>query len=247
VTTTVAQCFFSLKHPAYAPTRRGYSGIPQQADLTLRRPAVIEGRVIDMVTGQPVADAPVSAQGIANHSWLSTRTDQRGRYRLLTDKGHFNIWAEADDRIAIAVKTLAAEPGKTISDADIRLVRGGFVVGTVVDGKTGRPVTPVQGHSQVAHYGPARPRTGASVMTTVIGADGTYRLRVAPGRNYIYVMDGSAAAFVDVKDGQEVEFDLRTGDSRDAEVDDPDQVLGDRLRRQARDEEAESMRPGKAK
>ena len=48
-------------------------------------------------------------------------------------KDHYNIWAEANDRMPLAVKALAAKPGQTISNADIRLVQRGFVVGTVFD------------------------------------------------------------------------------------------------------------------
>ncbi len=233
--------YFEVRHPDYAPTRGSYWGIPQVVNVTLYPPAVVEGQVIDQVSGKPLADVAVNAQGIVTRDWKPTRSDQDGRYRLLLNKDHYNIWAEADDRIAIAVKILSAESGKTVKDADIRMVRGGFVVGTVIDRKTGEPVTPGPNKVfQVAHYGPARPRTGAAVASTVVNPDGSYRLRVAPGRNYVYLMNGGDSAYVEVEDGRETKLDLRTGEpgAQPVKQDDPDLVLGERLRREGREQDA---------
>jgi len=72
----------------------------------------------------------VSAQAVARSGWYQTRTDAQGGYRLLMTRDHYNIWAEAEDRIAVAVKALRAESGKAVSNANIRLISGGFVVGS---------------------------------------------------------------------------------------------------------------------
>jgi hypothetical protein len=123
--------------------------------------------------------------------------------------------------------------------------KGGFVVGKVIDGATGKPFAPALGQSQyVAHYGPARPRTGAAVTSTKIQDDGTYRLRVAPGRNYVYLMDpkANASAWVEVVDGQEAQLDLQTGKrvARQGDDGDDDLSLAARLRNEARDEDAKT-------
>jgi beta-lactamase regulating signal transducer with metallopeptidase domain/5-hydroxyisourate hydrolase-like protein (transthyretin family) len=238
--TIIGSCSFLLRHPDYALTRASYSAVPQKVDVTLHPPAIVDGQVVDQVTGQPLANVVVSAQGVARSDWYQTRTDHDGRYRLLMNKDHFNIWAEADDRIAIAVKTLEVESGKTIKDADIRMVRGGFVVGTVIDGNSGQPINPAGDRPlYVAHYGPARPRTGHAVTSTPVNPDGTYRLRVAPGRNYVYLMNGAAASVVNVEDGQEVKLDLSSGESTSRLFDDdPDNVLAQKLRQEALDEDA---------
>jgi hypothetical protein len=237
--TMVGGCYFRLSHPDYALTTAKYTAIPQQVNVQLKPPAVFEGKVIDEVTGKPLADVPVFAQGVARHDSLETRTDGSGRYRLLANKDHFNIWAEADERIAIAAKAVPAVPGKTARGVDVRMVRGGFVVGMVRDGKTENLVDGTAGQRiWVAHHGPARPRTGAAVTSTAIGADGSYRLRVAPGRNYIYLMGGGTAAYVDVTDGAETKLDLRTGEHQQDEsvFEDPDFLLGERLRHEASQE-----------
>ncbi|MBI2824617.1 MAG: carboxypeptidase regulatory-like domain-containing protein [Planctomycetia bacterium] len=241
----VSACFVSLRHPDYAPARGKYSGIPQQVNARLVPPAIIEGQVVDQVTGQPLANVTVRAQGIARSEAHRTRTDMAGQYRLRTNKEHFNIWAEADDRIAIAAKAVAAEPGKTLKDVNVRMVRGGFVVGTVLDGATGKPVAPTaEKPIRVAHYGPARPRTGAAVTSTAVNPDGTYRLRVAPGRNYAYLMSGGTSEYVDVVDGGETKLDLTTGEHRTnrAVYDDPDFILREKMARAAREEEKEADR-----
>jgi beta-lactamase regulating signal transducer with metallopeptidase domain len=241
-TDLVISCYFMLRHPDYAVTRGSYSGIPQEVNVTLSPPAIVEGRVIDQVSSRPLVNVVVHSQGVGRSDGDSASTDQQGRYRLVLNKDHYNIWAEADDRIAIAVKALPVEPGKTVKDADIRMVRGGFVVGTVIDGTTGKPIAPAaEKVLRVAQYGPARPRTGAAVTSTAVNPDGTYRLRVAPGRNYVYLMNGAASAIVNVEDGQEVKLDLRIGDHvrQSVEDDDPDVILAQKLRREALEEDAE--------
>ncbi len=100
----VATCAFQLIHPQYAHSHAMYTAIPQEVNVKLSPPAIVEGTVIDQVTGQPLANAEVCAQGVARSGWHTTRTDANGHYRLLMNKDHYNIWAEADERIAIAVK-----------------------------------------------------------------------------------------------------------------------------------------------
>ena len=243
--TMVWTHYVELAHPQYAKSRGKYTAVPQEVNVKFSPPAIVEGQVIDQVTGQPLANVPVAAQGVARTGSYSTRTDANGNYRLVMNKNYYNIWADADDRIAIAVKTLSVEPGKTIKDVVIPMVRGGFVVGKVFDGVTDKVV---QGRPQfVAHYGPARPRTGAAVTFTPIKEDGTYRLRVAPGHNYVYLMDGSASVWIDVVDGQEVNLDLHTGQkvTQQIQAADADVNLASRLTREAIDEEAEEDRIAK--
>ncbi len=253
----VSRCAFRLMHPNYALTLALHTGVPQEVNVTLRPPCVVEGQVVDAMTNRPAADVVVSAQGVARHGFYQTRTDREGRYRLLMTKDHYNIWADADDRIAIAVKALKVEEGKTVSNADTRLVRGGFVVGRVLDAN-GKPASTTERKRQtsvrnganaasnesyplhVAHYGPARPRTGAAVTSTKVNADGTYRLRVAPGQNYIYLMSGGKnSASVTVDDGQETMLDFQLGKPKNGfDEPNPDVKLADKLRREAEEEDA---------
>lgn len=247
VTMVTTGCVFHLRHPDYPLTTAMHSAIPQGVDVTLYSPAVVEGRVLDEVTGRPAAGVAVCAQGVARHGWYETTTDADGRYRLRMTRDHYNLWANAADRIAVAAKAIKAERGRTVTGADIRLVGGGFVVGTVL-GADGKPISPAkESPVLIAHYGPARPRTGAAVTSTKVEADGTYSLRVAPGRNYVYFMNGSGrSAEVLVADGHDttLNFDLREPPSSDGEgllEKDSDERLAQTIRAAAaREDEADS-------
>lgn len=241
VTTSVV---FLLDHPDYARTTAHYAIVPQSVplsvDVTLHPPAILEGAVVDAVTHRPAANVVVSAQGVARYGWHQTRTDGQGRYRLRMTKDHYNIWAEAEDRIAIAAKAVKAEPGKTVSVAEIPLVRGGFVTGRVVVPAAKAAAGPAADSPlRVAHYGPARPRTGAAVTSVEVDADGTFRLRVAPGWNYVYLMSGGARSsqIVSVDDGQEVKVDLGAGNRNVSDAFTDDLQLAASLQKQAQIED----------
>ncbi|WP_010587387.1 M56 family metallopeptidase [Schlesneria paludicola] len=225
---------FAVTHPDYPLTLASCTAIPQYVKVSLSPPAIVEGIVIDAVTKRPLADIPVTAQGIAEHGGGQTRTDAQGAYRLTLTSDHYNIWAESDNRIAVAVKALNAESGKTVTNANIQMVRGGFIVGEVLDAK-GKPIRPTANHGNfVAHYGPARPRTGAAVGVAKITDNGNFRLHVAPGRNYVYLMNGDYFAYVNVKDGEEVRFNLQQGvtppKSGAKQEPDPDEELARKIR-----------------
>ncbi|MHC4569133.1 MAG: carboxypeptidase-like regulatory domain-containing protein, partial [Planctomycetota bacterium] len=157
--------------------------------------AVITGRVLYGKTGQPAAGVKVQAQGVEHISipggmmtnWAQTVTDDQGRYELRSlGANKYNIWAQAEDFTAAALSSFKTEPGRTHQAPDILLVGGGFIAGRVVDETTGEPVKPGAA-SDVAIYGPSRPKSGAAVETSRIRQDGSFRIRVAPGRNYIYL------------------------------------------------------------
>ncbi|MFO1095892.1 MAG: M56 family metallopeptidase [Planctomycetaceae bacterium] len=236
----VTACFLYVRHEDFAATLGQYTAVPQNVDVTLHPPAIVTGQVLDAVTNQPAAGVFVSAQGIARHGWSQVRTGSDGRYRLLLTKDHYNIWADMPDRIAIAAKAIEAKEGKTTPDADIRLVRGVFVFGALIDPATNKPIEPDE-HMTVAHYGPARPRSGAAVSNTVVQPDGSYRLRVAPGRNFIYLQSGPGGGVeLEIKDGADVHHDFRIGEHSENTFasPDPDIEVGNRIRQEARDEDA---------
>lgn len=241
--TQVAAFFCSIQHPDFPNTLGKYSAIPQVVDITLQPPAIIEGQVVDLVTGEPVPNVSIYAQGVARSGWGETKSDGDGRYSSRMTRDHYNIWAVQPDRMPLAIKALKAEPGVRSGGHDIHMVRGGFVKGRILT-LSGEPAPIPEGYAnQVAHYGPARPRTGAAVTSTPINADGTFRLHVAPGRNYVYVMGGGAAAFVEVGDGKEVEHDLVVGVGTGGQftADDPDETLARRLREEARLEDEQRV------
>ena len=200
--------YFTIQHPDFPSTRAPYSDVPQEVNITLWPPAIIEGQVVDLVTGEPVPGVPVQAQGVARGGRYEVRSDNNGHYSLTMSVDHYNIWAAQSDRMPLAVKALKAEPGLRLAGHDIHMVRGGFVNGRILN-PMGDPTPIPKGLIyEVGHRGPARPLTGAAVTSTPINADGTFRMHVAPGRNYVFVMNSNAGAFIEVGDGMEVEHDL---------------------------------------
>ncbi len=202
---------FYVDHPDFATSRGGYQSIPQEVQVTLQPATYIEGRVIDRVSNSYVAGATVNFQGIGGSDWISTKTDVNGKYRVKTGSDYYNAWSEMEGRIAIAAKNIEVTVGKT-SNADIELVRGSWVEGKIIDSSTGKPVSGFgAGTLRVAHHGPARPLSGAAVASTAVNEDASFRLQLAPGRNYVYLMTGGASFWIDVEDGQIKKQNLETG------------------------------------
>jgi beta-lactamase regulating signal transducer with metallopeptidase domain/protocatechuate 3,4-dioxygenase beta subunit len=234
--TQVSEMFFRVIHPDFPATQATCTALPQVVDITLQPPAIVEGHVVDIVTGKPVPNAIVQAQGVARYGSFEVRTDDAGRYTLRVTRDHYNIWAIQADRMPLAIKALKAEPGIRTIGHDIRMVRGGWVKGRVLTASGDPAPIPAKYANEIGHHGPARPRTGAAVTSAPINEDSSFRIHVAPGRNYIYVMGGDSAAYVDVGDGEEIELNLggKDGSSqRSFHGTDEDEALADRLRREA--------------
>ena len=131
--------FFRLARPGYASTHIFYHGIPDMVDVVLAREAVIEGRVVDSLTGKPAANVRVSCQGIQESESAHVTTDDQGRYRiggLVVDA--YNVRPDVADRTAVAIDSLVVHPGEISHAPDLKLVNGGFLDGQLVDASTAR-------------------------------------------------------------------------------------------------------------
>ena len=94
--------------------------------------------------------------------------------------------------------------GQAAKAADLRLVKGGFIKGRVVDDK-GKPVSFSQGQRiTIGVYGPARPKSGSAIEGVYADAKGEFRIRVPAGRNYPYLSSIIPSA---VLEGNEFEQD----------------------------------------
>jgi hypothetical protein len=193
---SVTECFLTVRHPDFAQERPGYKRIPATIDAKLTPGATLEGRVFDDLTGAPAPGVTVSLQGLhnggADRNWHSTTTDVDGRYRLGSLRaGVYNVLVDAADRTCPALNSLrivAAAPNKA---PDLKLVEGGWIEGRLLDADSGSPVVrdPASGQRlQVASYGPARPKSGAACQSAEVDDQGRFSLRVAPGRNFPYIM-----------------------------------------------------------
>jgi len=193
--------------------------------------AVIQGRAMYADTGKPAVGVRVQAQAISTYAsgghttFGSAVTDAEGRYWLMNlAPANYNIWAEADGWTMNAIESLPLEAGQKISDANLQLVKGGFIKGSVVDKDTGGPIAFAEGLPiRIGIYGPARPQTGHAVEDVVVNSDGEFLIRVPAGRNYPYIMSVLPKSVaigrefqnvgVIVEDGKttEVKFSVKSG------------------------------------
>ncbi|HJT77299.1 MAG TPA: carboxypeptidase regulatory-like domain-containing protein, partial [Gemmataceae bacterium] len=187
---------FDVLHPDYGHERPMYSRIPATVDVVLRPAGIVEGKVIDQVTGKPAAGVLVglsTTSASRKNIGKGARTDASGKYRFLSlPAAKYNLRAEAPDRTCIALDSFAVEAGKTYTAPDLALIEGGWIEGRVVDAETGKPLSGrVKGWPlTVGLYGPSRPRSGSECQSCRVDDRGRFRLRVAPGTNYPYIMSG---------------------------------------------------------
>ncbi len=237
---TTAKNVMQFRHPDFPLSKANFTRVPQQINVTLKPPAIIEGQVFDSITNNPVPNVTVTAQGIARHGSFTSKTDSSGRYRLRVIKDHYNIRAEMDERVSVTIKAIQAIPGETAANADIKMVKGVIIAGTLFDVKSNQVVPIPDGQTRyVGSYGPAFPSSGATPGIAKVNSDGTFRLRVAPGLNYVYFMGGDMTGYFTVKDGEELKVNLRNEPRSEFERFDPDKHLGSELRHKAQIEDAE--------
>jgi beta-lactamase regulating signal transducer with metallopeptidase domain/protocatechuate 3,4-dioxygenase beta subunit len=194
--TAISHCYYFVRHPDYGEQRPAYKRVPDTINVTLQPAAIIEGRVLDELTGKPASKVLVYIQG-TNSSKVGasryTRTDEAGKYRfpsLLA--ASYNISAQAPERTCTAIDSFAVTAGKTHTAPDLKLIEGGWIEGRLIDAETGKPISrdpQSQRRLSVAVYGPARPKSGAACDSSEVDDRGTFRLHVAPGTNFPYIMD----------------------------------------------------------
>jgi beta-lactamase regulating signal transducer with metallopeptidase domain/5-hydroxyisourate hydrolase-like protein (transthyretin family) len=196
--TALAGCHFDVLHPNYGHERPMYRSMPATVNVVLQPAGILDGQVVDRVTGKPAAGVLVSMQGISETAGgpkgggsQQTRTDASGKYRFTSLwAGKYNVWADAPDRACTALDSFAVEAGKTHTAPDLALVEGGWIEGCLVEADTGKPLggRVKEGRLHVGLYGPARPKSGAAPQSSPVDDHGRFRLHVAPGVNYPYLM-----------------------------------------------------------
>ena len=175
----------------------------------------IQGQVVFADSGQPVADVRVHAQPVdrsrvrkrafidrvqtaLTESWFGkgpnyhregdSLTDKDGRFVLAgLQKGKYNVFVDAGDGwVAPAIESFDATRRKTQVDT-IHLVKGAVIKGQLVDSKTGKIVAVGNRKVRIGMHGPSRPRSGAAIDSALVMPDGTFEIRVVPGKNVLYL------------------------------------------------------------
>ena len=109
-------------------------GLPGVIDAAQRSissgPVVLEGRVIDAATGNPLPGASVSVSG----SSTTVSTDRDGRFRILgVTSGSVTLTVSYLGRMD-STRTLTVEPGALVRMGEIRMAASGYEETIVVEG-----------------------------------------------------------------------------------------------------------------
>jgi RNA polymerase sigma factor (sigma-70 family) len=166
-------------------------------ELTVAPCRLVTGTVTDVDTGKPVAGAVVSSDqfpsGVVDRSRAWTLTDVEGRYALRglpVEKGctvhveapagepYLNITAEVPDRAGL-------EPIKL----DLRIKRGVWLTGNVLDRETKKPVQAMIRYAAEVDNPHLKAVPGFTMNPNVRsrGDDGGFRVPIMPGKGYLSV------------------------------------------------------------
>lgn len=218
----------AVVHDDFPMTIRDIEEIPARIDLQLPPTVKLRGIVIDGVNGKPATNAIVKAKAISSPEIFEAATGIDGRYRMTVPKGTYSIWAEAADRVCVVNPVVETDSRQPSRDVDFRLVAGAIVTGQILDEETGQPIVPSNPPLiGVGNYGPASVHVewlegeviydssnhvGLNPLGSV-NADGTFRLRVAPGKNCVFLTGISRSwnenpYLLDVKDGEGLKIEL---------------------------------------
>lgn len=209
-----AKVSFSVIAPGYEKHNEGFISVGSTFLIKLMPEGRISGKVIFEKTGLPVKNAQISAQGIGINSGDSGTTDREGNYTITKlSAGYYNVFYSVPtplDWTAAAQESVKVDEGKETKRIDLKLIKGGIITGKVLDSETGKAVQPSK-NSEVSIYGPSRPKSGDAIQSAPIQPDGSYQIRVAPGKNYIYLQTYARKLkekmqfhWVDVKEGETV-------------------------------------------
>jgi beta-lactamase regulating signal transducer with metallopeptidase domain/protocatechuate 3,4-dioxygenase beta subunit len=161
----------------------------------------IEGRVVDALTGRPLADVSVGAQAYnpdaETGGWGDATTDAKGEFVIGGLRpGPYNALFEGrpgDPKLtAPATEAVNVQVGKP-AHVEFRASRGRLLTGKVLDVQTGKPME----RCYVGYYGSARPRSGAACLMVQTDIQGNFRFYVPAGVSYLYVADGRRMQIAD--------------------------------------------------
>ncbi len=223
-----------VEHPDYARKTVEHLPFDEPAELKVRPGGVVEGQVVDTVTGKPASGLSVSIQPInqvpqlklddVSFFWTSTRTDSQGRFRIESiPSGQFNVFVSSAGTRLRRSRLVGSPRRRGRAGAPIRLVKPGVVKGRLIDDLTGQPA--LVGEDErvtIGVHGPSRPWSGVAIEGFAVKTDGTFELRLPPGKNFVYVAGGpflvrkpgdpSATQDIrqiDVKEGTETTIEFR--------------------------------------
>lgn len=143
-------------------------------DVRLERPAAVDGRILDGVTGQAIPDAAI---------WVSTdpgrnvRSDRFGAFRVLTSPDGVDLGVAAFGYVPTAVSITAPQVGNAAS-VSIGLIPAAPLRGVVVDGLD-RPVPGADIRAEPTGRSPLSGQGSGGSGRAISGADGLFWIATA--------------------------------------------------------------------
>lgn len=183
-------------HPKYGRRYFNVPSIPGNVDLEFERALMVNGRVIDKVTGKPIPGLFVTAKGY-DHDFLDyAKTNSDGKFVLaLIPTTQYDVWV-SHSKLDAAAQKVAGASGQTVTTKDFELESLVSVKGRVLDDRTGKPLTSKSIEKSFIHCkDDARPATTSGVKSAPINEDGSFELRVLPGTIVPYF---ASQSFIDV-------------------------------------------------
>jgi 5-hydroxyisourate hydrolase-like protein (transthyretin family) len=179
-----------VRHPEWAEQVSSFQNPSDKYSIALARGGKLQGRVIDAVTGMPAANVAVTLRSSAQHIddyCRNTETDDQGHYRITgLAPADYCIWGSAPDRTCIALQAVSVTANGINEAPDLQLISGGWIEGRVAK-LDGQPVShdPQTGNRLcVGIQGPARPAKGRGIEQCAVDDDGSFRIRLPPGKNF---------------------------------------------------------------
>ena len=187
---------------------------------------MVKGYVTFQETGKPASGISVFCQGqnqsIPYGGYGHAETDAQGQYLLGSlPPGKYNVCIDFPDEqsewTAAARESVSVPEGVIVENMDFYLIKGGFIVGQVIDSKTKKPIPDVG----IGFQGPARPDSGAAIQSVYTGKDGKYKFRGPAGRTKVYICEtqflfprSQGMQDVEIKSGEVtsgIDFELSAG------------------------------------
>jgi hypothetical protein len=187
---------FAVDHPRFVgPTFACKPDDQTIPPVTLEDAGGITGTLVDAMTGQPVARALISCDLIERTERIlgggggGAQTDAQGNFALTgLAPGVYNLLFQSSPKgrryTARAVEGVRVKAGQE-SRADLLLIAGRRVHGTVVEDQTGKPLV----GTPILCYSSAYPRSGGACQGTYTDELGGFEHFVPPGPTLVYIAE----------------------------------------------------------
>ncbi len=161
-------------------------------------PGAIQGRIIDDVSGRPIARSTVSASGTGGEHRATTDDDGRyelarlvpGTYRVYASAPGYSEWQYGQLLATRGGDEVAVRAGEATRRINIRLERAGAISGRIFDSE-GNPMPNVEIELLGDRVGGGRRFSNVAVAFAQTDAVGTYRLDdLLPGQYYVRAHTG---------------------------------------------------------